>query len=220
MDHDQARNDICQAGRRLYERGLAAACDSNLSTRLGPNKFLCTPTLVCKGFMRPEDLCTVDEAGNQLSGRLRRTSEILLHLAIYKVRPDVGAVVHCHAPHALAFAVTGAPIPRGVHPEVELFLGDVPTVSYETPGTQRFADSSAALARRADALVLASHGIVTYSKTLERACFNAEVLDAYCRVLLLARPLGPPVRLTDTQLAELAEARRRMGLDSPGGPES
>lgn len=218
MDERRLREEICEAGRRLYARGLAAACDSNLSARLAEREFLCTPTLVCKGFMRPDHLCTVDDAGNQLSGSLRRTSEILLHLAVYKARPDVQAVVHCHAPHALAFAITGQPVPRGVHPEVELFLGEVPTAPYETPGTQRFADSVVPFVRRVNAVVLANHGIVTFGSTVTRAGFNAEILDAYCRVLLLARALGPPVRLTDRQLHELAEARRRLGLDPPGAP--
>ncbi len=103
--------------------------------------MLCTPTMISKGFMKPDDICTVDMEGKQLAGQRKRTSEVLLHLAIMKERPDVKSVVHCHPPHATAFAVAREPIPQCVLPEVEVFLGDVPIAQYETPGGQKFADT-------------------------------------------------------------------------------
>ena len=138
MGERELREEICDIGRRLHERGFVAAWDGNVSHRLPDGTFLCTPTLCSKGRLRPDELCVVDAAGRQLSGPRARTSEILLHLVIYRERPDVNAVVHAHPPHATAFAVSGTPIPSGVLAEVEYFLGVVPTVPYETPGTARF----------------------------------------------------------------------------------
>ena len=96
---------ICEIGRRVYNKGFAAANDGNISIRVGENEVLCSPTMICKGFMNPDDICAVDLDGNQIAGKRKRTSEILLHLTIMKARPDVEAVVHCHPPHATAFAV-------------------------------------------------------------------------------------------------------------------
>ncbi|HEY1381354.1 MAG TPA: class II aldolase/adducin family protein, partial [Gemmataceae bacterium] len=141
MGERELREAVCDVGRRLHDRGFVAAWDGNISARLGDGTFLCTPTMCPKGRLRPEELCVVDAAGGQLCGPRGRTSEILLHLAIYRHRPDVNAVVHSHAPHATAFAVTGEPVPTGVLAEAEYFLGVVPTVPYALPGTQAFADS-------------------------------------------------------------------------------
>lgn len=203
MNAPQLKEQLCEIGRRLYQRGFVAANDGNLSVRLNERELLCTPTRVSKGFMRPEDICTVDYQGALLAGTKRPTSEMLMHLAIYKARPDVHAVVHCHAPHATAFAVAHEPIPRGVLPEVEVFLGEVPIAPYETPGTQKFADTILPFVKDSNTIVLANHGIVSYGPDLERAFFNAEILDAYCRILLLARPLGRVHHLTEAQLREL-----------------
>ncbi len=217
MGERELREAVCDIGRRLHERAFVAAWDGNISHRLPDGSFLCTPTLCPKGRLRPEELCTVDADGRQLSGPRGRTSEILLHLAIYRHRPDVRAVVHAHPPHATAFAITGEPIPNGVLAEVEYFLGVVPTVPYETPGTAKFAESVVPFLDRTNTLILANHGTVSFAETLERAWGYTEILDAFCRILLLARPLGPPRRLTDAQVAELVALKRRAGYDDPRG---
>src|SRR5437764_2680945 len=131
------KESICEIGRRLYNKGFAAANDGNITIRLNDREILCTPTMVSKGFMKPDDLCKVDYDGKQLAGTRKRSSEILLHLSVYKHRPDVQAVVHCHPPHATAFAVAHEPIPKCVLPEVEVFLGEVPISPYGTPRDQR-----------------------------------------------------------------------------------
>ena len=100
----QLKEEICDIGRRIYNKGFAAGNDGNISFRLGPNEVLCTPTMISKGFMKPSDLCIVDMEGNQLAGHRKRSSEVLLHLTIMKERPDINSVVHCHPPHATAFA--------------------------------------------------------------------------------------------------------------------
>src|ERR1700736_1588193 len=141
MNEFKLKEFMCEIGRRVYQKGFAAANDGNLSVRLNEREVLCTPTMVSKGFMKPDDICKVDMEGKQLAGTRKRSSEILLHLSVYKHRPDVKAVVHCPPPPATAFAVAGVPIPQCVLPEVEVFLGDVPTAIYETPGTQKFADT-------------------------------------------------------------------------------
>ena len=135
----QVKQEICEIGRRVYNKGFAAANDGNITIRLNDKEVLCTPTMVSKGFMKPDDICKVDYDGKQLAGTRKRTSEVLLHLTVYKMRPDVQAVVHCHPPYATAFAVAREPIPKCVLPEVEVFLGEVPMADYATPGTQKFA---------------------------------------------------------------------------------
>src|SRR5215211_4486629 len=116
------KEEICEIGRRVYNKGFAAANDGNISYRIGPNEVLCSPTMICKGFMTPDDICMVDLDGKQLAGKRKRTSEILLHLAIMRAKPEIKAVVHCHPPHATAFGVAREPIPQCVLPEVEVFL--------------------------------------------------------------------------------------------------
>src|SRR5436309_3113283 len=156
MGERELREAICDVGRRLHDRGFVAAWDGNISARLPDGTVLCTPTMCSKGRLKSDDLCVVNDAGESVRGPRGRTSEILLHLAIYRHRPDVHAVVHTHAPHAVAFAATGTPVPNGVLAEVEYFLGVVPTVPYLTPGTQAFADSVVPYLDRTVALVLAN----------------------------------------------------------------
>lgn len=211
-DLNQMRQDICDIGRRLYDRGFVAANDGNLSVRLNQNEILCTPTLISKGFMQPSDLCTVTTTGEQIGGTRKPSSELLVHLEIYRQRPDVHSVVHCHPPHANAFAITGEPIPACVMPEVELFLGEVPTVPYALTGTQALADSIRPFIDQAQIVVLANHGTVSCAETLERACWWTEILDAYCRTLILSRNLGPLQQLSNKQVRELLEVKKKWGM--------
>src|SRR5438034_5396461 len=199
MTEWELREELCAVARRLSERGYVTSYEGNLSARLPDGTFLCTPTMRCKSLLTPADLCTVGPDGGQLCGPRGRTSEILMHLAIYRHRPDVRAIVHAHPPHATAFAVAGEPVPSGVLAEVEVYLGVVPTVPYETPGTQKFADLVVPHLDRTNTLLLANHGSVSFAPTLEQAFAFTEILDAYCRVLLLARQLGPVRRMTASQ---------------------
>src|SRR5436190_16311169 len=168
------KEQMCEIGRRLYNRGFAAANDGNITVRLNDREILCTPTMVSKGFLKPEDICKVDYEGKQLAGTRKRTSEVLLHLAVYKNRPDVNAVVHCHPPHATAFAVAHEPIPNCVLPEVEVFLGEIPITKYETPGDQRFADTVLPFVKKSNVIILANHGTVSFGETVEKAYWWTE----------------------------------------------
>ncbi|HUY87537.1 MAG TPA: class II aldolase/adducin family protein [Pirellulales bacterium] len=206
------KEEICDIGRRIYNKGFAAGNDGNISYRLGENEVLCTPTFISKGFMKPDDLCIVDMEGKQISGRRKRSSEVLLHLTIMKARPDVKSVVHCHPPHATAFAVAREPIPQCVLPEVEVFLGDVPITKYETPGNQAFADTVLPFVAKTNVIILANHGTVSYSDTVEKAYWWTEILDAYCRILLLAKDLGRVTYFDEKQTRELLDFKTRLGF--------
>ena len=209
------KQEICDVGRRLCEKGFAAANDGNISYRLSEKEVVCTPTLISKGLMKPDDLCVVDMEGNQISGRRQRTSEVLLHLTIMKERPEIKAVVHCHPPHATAFGIAREPIPQCVLPEVEVFLGDVPITRYAMPGSEEFADTILPFVRKANAIILANHGTVSFDETLEKAYWGTEILDGYCRVLMLARGLGRINYFTEPEAQALLQLKQELGFKDP-----
>jgi L-fuculose-phosphate aldolase len=211
----QVKQDIVEIGRRIYNKGFAAANDGNISVRVGENEVLCTPTMHSKGFLKVDDICTVDMTGKQTAGRKKRSSEALLHLEIYKQRPEIKSVVHCHPPHATAFAVAREPIPQCVLPEVEVFLGDVPITRYETPGGQDFADTIRPFVDRTNVIILANHGTVSFGENVERAYWWTEILDAYCRILILAKQLGRVNYLSEDKSRELLELKDKWGFSDP-----
>ncbi|MFO7907748.1 MAG: class II aldolase/adducin family protein [Planctomycetota bacterium] len=211
----KVKQDICDIGRRIYNKGFAAANDGNISVRISDNQVLCTPTMHSKGFLKPEDIVTVDMTGKQIAGAKKRSSEALLHLEIYKNREEVKSVVHCHPPHATAFAVAREPIPQCVLPEVEIFLGDVPITKYETPGSQEFADTILPFVRKTNIIVLANHGTVSYGENVERAYWWTEILDAYCRILMLSRQLGRVSRFSENEERELLGLKQKLGFEDP-----
>src|SRR5947209_355130 len=213
MNEFKVKEQICEIGRRVYAKGFAAANDGNISVRLNDREVMCSPTMVSKGFMKPEDICKVDYEGKQLAGSRKRSSEILLHLAVYKNRPDVHAVVHCHPPHATAFAVARVPIPNCVLPEVEVFLGEVPMAVYETPGNQKFADTIVPHLKSSNTIILTNHGTVTFGPDLEKAYWNSEIIDAYCKILILSRQLGNISYFDNRQTKELLDLKKRLGYD-------
>jgi len=215
MNAHKIKQDICEIGRRIYNKGFAAANDGNISYRVGENEVLCTPTLHCKGFLKPDDICTIDMKGHQTAGRKKPSSEALLHLEIMKKRPDVKSVVHCHPPHATAFAIAHEPIPQCVLPEVEIFLGDVPITRYETPGGQAFADTILPYVEKTNIIILANHGTVSYGETVEKAYWQTEILDAYCRMLMLARNLGHVHYMSRQETHELLDLKKEWGIEDP-----
>jgi len=219
----QLRQDICEIGRRLYARGFVAGNDGNVSCRLSAERVLCTPTQICKGFMKPDDLCIVDLEGHLVAGKRHPTSEILLHLEIYRADPNTGAVVHSHPPHATAFGVARVGIPSCVLPEVEVFLGIVPRAEYETPGGRSFAETVRPFIGKANTVVLSNHGTVSWGPTVEKAYWYTEILDAYCRILLLAAQIGNVERLPEAKMQELLDLKERFGVGvdprrAVGGP--
>lgn len=206
------KQEICEVGQKLYAKGFAAANDGNISYRIGENEVLCTPTMVSKGYLKPEHICKVDLAGKQLAGTYKRTSEVLLHLEIYKMDPNVKSVVHCHPPHATAFAVAGEPIPTCILPEVEVFLGPIPTTVYETPGGPAFAETIKPHVKSSRVAVLKNHGTVSWGESVDRAYWWTEILDSYCRILMLAKQIGRVDRLSVQKVDELLDLKERFGM--------
>ncbi len=211
----KVKQEICEIGDRLYKKGFAAANDGNISYRVSENEVVCTPTQICKGFMKPDDLCVVDMEGKQIAGHRKRTSEVMLHLAIMKTRPEVKSVVHCHPPHATAFGIAREPVPQCVIPEVEIFLGDVPITKYAIPGGQEFADTVLPFVHKSNVIILANHGTVSYGETVERAYWWTEILDAYCRILMLSRSLGRVNYFTEPEAQALLDLKSKWGFKDP-----
>ncbi len=219
---EQLKQLMCEVGHRIWLRGYCAGNEGNHSVRLDDGRVLCTPTNISKGFMTPDDLCVVDMDGNPAepnpNGR-RRTSEVMIHLALYKVRPDVRAVVHSHPPHAVAFCLANVPLPVGVHPEAELFLGQTVFADYATPGSLDLTDSF--IGRVTDAtttILLANHGSVSMGADLLDAYHKLEILDNYCKQLILARSVGQLNVLDEQQMRDLLEAKQRWGLKDDRTP--
>lgn len=215
---DSPRQRICEVGRRIWQRRLCAGSDGNITLRLpeNPEHILCTPTSVSKGFMQPDWMvvCDLDRQVIEPSpAGCGMTSEIALHLEIYRHRPDVGAVIHAHPPHALAFAITDMPIPQGIHPEAEFFLGQIAHVDFAMPGTRELPDAAARqLTDQTTTLLLRHHGSVSLGTDLEQAWHRLEVLDQYCHALMLARGLGCVQELDATRLKQIMEAKNKAGL--------
>ena len=215
MNIHRMKQEICEIGDRIYKKGFAAANDGNITYRVNDNEVLCTPTMHSKGFLKPDDICLIDMEGKQIAGSKKRSSEALLHLEIMKARPEVKSVVHCHPPHATAFAVAREPIPQCVLPEVEVFLGEVPTTRYETPGSKTFAETILPFVHDTNVIVLANHGTVSYGENVERAYWWTEILDAYCRILILAKQVGNVEFLSKDESRELLDLKQEWGFDDP-----
>ena len=207
---------ICDIGRRLWQRAYVDGNGGNIAIRVGDDIVLCTPTLVSKGFMKPDDMCLVDLEGNQLAGTKKRTSEILMHLQMMKRQPRAVASVHCHPPYSTAFAVAGVEPPTCMIPEFEVFAS-VATAPYRTPGTPEMGQLVADLVEKHNVILMANHGVVTWSHNgVEDAYFKMEILEAYCRTVLVASQLGKPVKtMTPTQLQDLLKIKQNLGIPDP-----
>jgi len=209
---------ICDVGRRLWQREYVDGNGGNIAIRIGEDIALCTPTLVSKGFMNEEDMCLVDLEGNQLcSGNgKKRTSEILMHLQIMKRQPRAVATVHCHPPYATGFAVAGVEPPTCMIPEYEVF-SSVAIAPYRTPGTPEMGQLVADLVDKHNTILMANHGVVAWShNNVEDAYFKMEILEAYCRTVLVAHQLGKPVNtMTPAQLQDLLKIKQSLGIPDP-----
>jgi L-fuculose-phosphate aldolase len=210
---DAIKKEICNVGKKLWMRQFVDGNGGNISYRIGPNEVICTPTLVSKFDLTPDDLCLVDLEGNQIAGTRPRTSEIFLHLEIYKAVPEAKAAVHCHPPHATAYAITGRVPPNLVIPEFEVFVGKVAISPYETPGTEAFARTVLPYVKTHNTVLLSNHGIVCWADTVTHAEWYAEVLETYCWTLLVATQLGAPIsHISEQHGSDLLAIKKRLGL--------
>lgn len=210
---EKIKNEICAVGKKLWQRAYVDGNGGNISYRIAEDAVICTPTLVSKADLKPEDMSLVDLDGKQLAGGRPRTSEILMHLEIYKEVPEAKAVVHCHPPHATAYAITGRVPPTCIIPEFEVFVGRVAVSPYETPGTKKFAETVIPFVRKHNTVLLANHGIVCWGDTVTHAEWYAEVLETYCQTLLIASQLNSPITfIPPDKTTDLLNIKQRLGL--------
>ena len=201
------RREIVRFTHALARQQFAPGTAGNVSARLGHNCILITPTGRSKSSIRPSDLIIVDMAGQRLSGTAAPSSELIMHLAIYRHRPDVMAVIHAHPPIATAFACSGKALDRILCQEAAMTLGTVPLAAYATTGTTQVATHLVQYLANHDAILLANHGAVTYSSSVEKAFHNLEVLEHLAQVHLITHQLGSPVYLQGEQLEDLRRAK-------------
>ena len=210
----EIKKQICEIGKRIYDRGMVAANDGNISVKINDNEFLCTPTGVSKGFMTPDYICRVDKEGKVLeaNGSFKPSSEIKMHMRVYAQRPDVKSVVHAHPIYATSFAIAGIPLTQPIMPEAVIALGCVPIAEYGTPSTNEIPDAVEKYLPYFDAVLLANHGALSFSDSLLAAYHKMESLEFYAQLLFNARQLGGPKELSDEQVQGLYEIRRQFGL--------
>jgi L-fuculose-phosphate aldolase len=207
------KQEMIRVGKKLWDRQYVDGNGGNITYRLTPDRVICTPTLLSKADLTPDDLCLVDLEGNQLAGKGKRTSEVYLHLEVYKNVPEARAAVHAHPPHATAYAISGRVPPRCVIPEQDVFVGSVAISPYETPGTREFAKTIIPYVKNHNTILLANHGLICWADTVTHAEWYVEVVDTYCRTLMLAAQLGNGItRIPPDKQAVLLETKKRLGL--------
>ena len=205
------RQDLVRFGKMLHTQGFVAATDGNLSVRLDSERILITPTCVSKGMMRPEDMVIVGLDGRKLNGSANPSSEITMHLTIYRMRPDVGAVVHAHPCTATGFASAGMALDEPLCSEVVITLGSVPLAPYATTGSMELSDSLRPYIPFHDAILMANHGVVTSGENLCRAYMRMEAVEHYARIVLTARLLGSAQSIDSRELEKLVAVRSQYG---------
>jgi L-fuculose-phosphate aldolase len=209
------RADIVEVGRRMYARGYTASNDGNISVRLDAGRLLMTPKSVCKGFMTPDMMCITDLEGRKLQGDRDPSSETLMHLEVYRQRPDVQAVVHAHPPTATGFAVAGIPLDRAVLAEVLTTLGSIPIAEYATPSTKELPEAVRKYIRAHDGMLLANHGALTVGADLFGAYYKMETIEHFAKISLVARMLGRENLLSREEVTRLQDLRGTYGIKSP-----
>jgi len=210
----EIKKQICEIGKRIYNRNMVAANDGNISVKLNDNEFLCTPTGISKGFMTPECICKVDADGNLLQANkgYKVSSEVKMHLRVYQQRPDVGSVVHAHPTYATSFAIAGIPLTAPIMPEAVIALGSVPIAEYGTPSTVEIPDNLEKYLPYYDAVLLESHGALSWSVDLLAAYHKMEQVEFYAELLFKARLLGGAKEFDRPTVEKLYEIRRQMNL--------
>jgi len=203
----QSRREIVFFGKILHQFGYVAAMDGNLSVRLDEERILATPTAMSKGLLRPSDLVIVDRDGRLIAGRHPVSSEIAMHLMIYRLRPDIRAIVHAHPPTSTGFAAAGMALNQPLVCEVVIGLGSIPLAKYGTPGTPELCDSLAPLIPQYDAILMANHGVVAYADTLHDAYMKMETVEHFARIALVTHVLGCQQPLGEEELGKLILAR-------------
>ena len=203
----QVRLDLARFGQMLHSQGFLAATEGNLSVRLDSKRVMITPTGFSKGMMHPEDMVIVDRDGRKLEGETNPSSEIGMHLAIYRMRPDVGAVVHAHPCTATGFASAGIALDEPLCSEIVMTLGSVPLAPYATTGSTRLSEVLTPFIPDYNAILMANHGVVSYGDDLSQAYLRMEAVEHFAKVVLTARQLGCAKPLDTAEVARLNKLR-------------
>lgn len=211
---EKHRLEICGVGRWIRDRGFVASTDGNISVRLGPDRILTSPTCMSKGMMAPEDLVVTDLDGRRVSGKRTASSEVAMHLLIYRLRPDVNAVCHAHPPTATGFAAAGIALDKPILCELVVTLGEVPLAQYGTPGTRELSDAIEPYVKQHDAILMANHGVVTYGQDLLTAFMRMESTEHFARVALVTELLGKQKLLSRSELKKLVAVRAHYAAAS------
>jgi L-fuculose-phosphate aldolase len=212
---EQIRADIVECGRRLWHRGFVASNDGNISVRLDDARLITTPTAVSKGFMTPDMMVITDLEGKKLAGERNASSELKMHLEVYRHRPDVRAVVHAHPPTATGFAVAGIPLDRAVLAEVITTLGSIPIAEYATPSTEELPAAVRRYIKAHDGLLLANHGALAIGPDVYAAYYRMETIEHFATISLVARTLGREHLISRTEVERLQGLRGMYGIASP-----
>jgi L-fuculose-phosphate aldolase len=215
----ELREEIVEIGKLMYQKGWVANNDGNMTVRIDADSILSTPANVSKGMMNPDDQVMVDMMGNKIHGRRERTSEIDMHLMIYRMRADVQSVVHAHPPVSTGFASAGRALDVALLPEVVLCLGCVPLAPYGLPGTNELSEAIQPFIVKYDAVLMQNHGVVTCGNDLYNAFFRMETVEHFARIALVAEVLGGAKPLTRVEVDKLFKSRSRYGIHSNAGPE-
>ena len=210
MDEQTARREIVRVGKLMYERSYVVSSDGNVSVRLDDGRIVATPTQTCKGRMTEDSLAVTDTEGKALNER-RASSELSMHLLIYREREDVRSVCHAHPPHGSAFAVAGLAIDQPILSEVILTLGCVPLAEYGTPSTDELTEAMRPLVRHHNALLMANHGAVAYGADVWQAFDRLETLEHTARIAILSRALGGSRNLPPDAIEKLINVREAAG---------
>jgi len=212
QDKQQLSRELIRVLRIITDQGLACSSDGNLSARLGEDRFLITPSGLHKMSMGAEDLIVVDGKGQVIEAKpgLLPTSEVLMHLAAYRERPDINAVLHAHPPYATALTIAAIPFPMDLIPEALIGLGSVPTAPYATPGTEELAHSIRGPIHESNAILLSHHGSLTVGRTLEEALIALERLEHTAHTFFLAKATGGINPLPAEEMIRLREIGRGL----------
>lgn len=210
MDEQTARREIVRVGHLMYERSYVVSSDGNVSVRLDDGRIVATPTMTCKGRMTEDSLAITDMQGKPLNDR-RASSELAMHLLIYREREEVRAVCHAHPPHGSAFAAAGLAIDQPILSEVILTLGCVPLAEYGTPSTHELTEAMLPLVKHHNALLMANHGAVAYGADVWQAFDRLETLEHTAKIAILARALGGSKNLPPDAIEKLINIREAAG---------
>ena len=208
----EIKKEICEVGLKLWQKGFVAANDGNISVKISDNEYYCTPTGVSKASLTPDMIIKVDRDGKKLEGKLNPSSEIKMHMRVYRERPDVNAVVHAHPPVATAFTVADIDLDQYVLPEAVLTIGAVPTCDYGTPSTMEIPDSLDPYLQDHDAFLLRNHGALTVGCNLTKAFFVMEEVEFNAVICKHAMDLGAVHEISNDQLKKLMDLRKAMNL--------